>query len=543
MMRGLYFLALLVLALGGQSAQAAKPNVLFFVVDDLNTGVGAFGDDLADTPHIDGLLGNGTTFTNAHVIKSECSPSRATMFTGRLPDMNRVWDFEPRLRHFNPTLMTLPGLFREQGYRTVAFGKVFDSRSFKKKEKLDLCESSNSTICSWDKIASLEDMEKDARNVCGIKKLKYSWSKKQKKKNRGKLAIIVPDKKAKYTSDHCSATAAGQELRDLAVSGTPFFLAVGFSLPHMPWVYPRSYASMLNDISDKELVDRVAGDTNSSFFEEQTNTMSNSGSYEITRYSDHESVSTADRIRHYYRSVSYMDDQLGRVLDVLDETGLEDVKANTLIVFASDNGFHLGDHGIWGKKTLYDRATRVPLAIVPPSTLLETQPALRNGLGAEIPFPVQIDDVFPTVLELCGIENDDVDHDRSGVSLVPSMQNTTKAVRSAAVSQFWAHAGEGMNRKIMGYSLRTVHARYTRYMAFSKNIRSTAITTTLYDPSQGEGVPEFFDYAIDGSRELANRANESAFERSVELLQSEIMANGDRGWTSLHGAIPFDARS
>lgn len=522
------------------AATANKTNVLFFVIDDLNMGVGAFGDDLASTPRIDELVNSGAKYTNAHVIKSECAPSRTTMFTGRLPDMNRVWDFESNLRTYNPTMMTLPGLFRQAGYRTVALGKVYDPRAFKSKEKLDLCTDTNPTYCSWDKYVSLEIMEKDG-SACNISKVKYSWQKKQKKKNRGKAYMLIPNNKEKYTVDYCSATAAQNELRSFANSDTPFFLAVGFSLPHLPWIYPRSYSSFLEDISDDELVERASDGTNLTFFTDEANSFSDPGSYEITRYKNYASISSADRIRHYYRGVSFMDAQLGRVMDVLQEPALESLAANTLIVFVSDNGFHLGDHGIWGKKTLYDGATHVPMAIVPSANLMAASPKLRNAVGSTVSYPVQGDDIFPTLLELCNVD-DQSDQERSGVSLVPTLKSSSTSVRSAAVSQFWAHKkNNGLERTTMGYSLRTMYYRYTKYMAFKRNLQSKSQDETLYSVSDGKGFPEFYDYSTDGSEETVNRYTQSSLTSSIDKIYADFTANTDRAWSVLHGGVPLDA--
>ena len=387
----------------------AQPNVLFLAVDDMKDWVGCLGGypGTVHTPHIDRLAARGVLFSNAHCASPKCAPSRAALLTGLRPSTTGLYDNGHWLLPNMPDVVTLPQRFRQQGYRVVGAGKIFHHTA------------GNHPPNQWD------DFQKITfRNdpwFRGVKK-NYPWS--QHKPYPPEFpfsgvsglghendwgALPIP------AQDYDDARSADYAIRFLQKKhAKPFFLACGIFRPHLPWYVPREFFDLyplekirLPSIREDDLQD--------------VPTMGKQ--LALARQSDWKTIRQADRWRHavraYLASISYADQQLGRVLKVLEDSPHRE---NTIVVLWSDHGWHLGEKGHWHKSTLWEEATRVPLIVHVPN--------VSPGVCKR---PVSLLDLYPTLEELCGWKPLKT-HD--GVSLAPLVRNPQAAWERPAVIEF-----------------------------------------------------------------------------------------------------------
>ena len=421
------------------SGAAAKPNVLFIAVDDLRTSLGAYGDPLALTPNLDRLARESRRFERAYTMQAVCGPARTAILTGRLPDHNRSWHNRNLFRATNPDTVTLPQLFKKHGYHTQAMGKIFSGDE----RELDPASWSVSEILKQD-----------------------GW------KNYALPRSEAPGKQAPYEaadvpddgySDGKLAQLAVDTLGRLKQQTQPFFLAVGFFKPHLPFNAPKKYW----DLHDPKKFDlpgepeRVRGAPAPAY-----HTHRELGGYTGMPKDERLDAEQTRTLRHgYYACVSYVDAQIGQVLDALRRLELD---RNTIVVLWGDHGFALGDAGRWCKGTNWDLDTRVPLMIRTPGL---AQPG-RATSGI-----VEYVDVYPTLAELAGLPAPAY---LSGRSLVPLLQDAARPGRDFALSQFSRPFNAGPPES-MGYSIRTETQRYTRWVKWPS--RET-FAEELYDYTQ-----------------------------------------------------------
>ena len=421
------------------SGAAAKPNVLFIAVDDLRTSLGAYGDPLALTPNLDRLARESRRFERAYTMQAVCGPARTAILTGRLPDHNRSWHNRNLFRATNPDTVTLPQLFKKHGYHTQAMGKIFSGDE----RELDPASWSVSEILKQD-----------------------GW------KNYALPRSEAPGKQAPYEaadvpddgySDGKLAQLAVDTLGRLKQQTQPFFLAVGFFKPHLPFNAPKKYW----DLHDPKKFDlpgepeRVRGAPAPAY-----HTHRELGGYTGMPKDERLDAEQTRTLRHgYYACVSYVDALIGQVLDALRRLELD---RNTIVVLWGDHGFALGDAGRWCKGTNWDLDTRVPLMIRTPGL---AQPG-RATSGI-----VEYVDVYPTLAELAGLPAPAY---LSGRSLVPLLQDAARPGRDFALSQFSRPFNAGPPES-MGYSIRTETQRYTRWVKWPS--RET-FAEELYDYTQ-----------------------------------------------------------
>jgi iduronate 2-sulfatase len=440
------FLALLLLPLpaslqaADESRQlAAKPNVLFIAVDDLRTSLGCYGDPLAKSPNIDSLARSSRLFHGAYTHQAVCGPARTAMLTGRLPDNTRVWHNRNLFRNTLPDAVTLPQLFKNHGYQAISFGKIFSGDQ----RELDPPSWSAPEMLrgegpGWKNYASARDS--------GGKGAAYEFA-------------AVPDD---GYPDGRLAQLAVETLARLKQAEQPFFLAVGFFKPHLPFNAPKKYWDLYDPavFALPDAQTRVAGAPEIAY-----HTHRELGGYEDMPEDEHVSAEQARMLRHgYYACVSYVDAQLGKVLDSLHRLGLDQ---NTIVVLWGDHGWSLGEKDRWCKGTNFERDTRVPLMIRVPGLAKPGEPT--DAL-------LEYVDIYPTLAALAGLTPPD---DLDGQSLVPVLEDPAARGRDAALSQFtrpWKATGF----EVMGYSLRTPTQRYTRWVEW---------------PSRQTVAEEFYDYA------------------------------------------------
>ena len=421
------------------SGAAAKPNVLFIAVDDLRTSLGAYGDPLALTPNLDRLARESRLFERAYTMQAVCGPARTAILTGRLPDHNRTWHNRNLFRAANSDTVTLPQLFKQHGYHTQAMGKIFSGDE----REID--------PASW----SVPEILKQAgwtnyalpRSDASGKQSPYE-------------AADVPDDG--YT-DGKLANLAVETLGKLKTQAKPFFLAVGFFKPHLPFNAPKKYWD-LHDPKKFDLPGEPEGVREAPAAAYHTHR--ELGGYAGVAKDERLDAEQTRVLRHgYYACVSYVDAQIGRVLDALRRLELE---RNTIVVLWGDHGFALGDAGRWCKGTNWDLDTRVPLMIRTPGL---AQPG-RAASGI-----VEYVDVYPTLADLAGLPAPAY---LSGRSLVPLLKDAAGPGRDFALSQFSRPFNAGPP-ETMGYSIRTATQRYTRWVKWPS--RET-FAEELYDYTQ-----------------------------------------------------------
>lgn len=325
-------------------SDSGRFNVLLIVADDLNCDIGAYTDDGAQTPNLDRLATVSTVFENAHVQYPHCGPSRASFMTGLYPSQTKITRNNVFIRSAIPDVVTLGQRFRQQGYESIRIGKIFHYDN-----PGAIGTSGTDDNDSWDRTFNPYGRDKvEEFKINTLKPRKYG----------GVLSWLAADGLDEEQTDGIGATEAIDQLERLSLEDNNFFLAVGFFRPHTPFVAPKRYfdwyeqdSIQIPDLSEKSLQGIPTQAARS------LRTKQNAALVD---------AKTAREIKEaYYSTISFVDAQVGRVLDKLEATGLIE---NTIVVFISDHGYHLGEHGHWQKQTLFENATRIPLMISIPGS-------------------------------------------------------------------------------------------------------------------------------------------------------------------------------
>ena len=429
-----------------------KYNVLFIVVDDLRPLLGCYGHPEIHTPNIDALAARGTLFNRAYCQNPLCHPSRVSMLTGLRPETTKVLYNSTDFRKKLPDAVTLPQYFKASGYHTQSVGKIGHNTAAQDDA---YSWSTPSWIPPW---------------IPFNPELIPSWR-----------ALDVEDN---LLSDGRTAEQAIAVLEEL--QHTQFFLAVGFEKPHLPFYVPRKYY---------ELYTQQAFDLpTTSTLPTDAPAVANNNLAGLRIYKDipndgpFSDTKTLELIRAYAASTSYMDAQVGRVLQRLDTLGLSQ---NTVVVFVGDHGFHLGEHGTWRKNTLFEVALHSPMIISVPGQ----QPSRTDALA-------ELVDIYPTLCETCQLS---VPSELEGLSLIPVIEQPTRPWKAAAFSRL-SRGGTG------GRSMRTAQYRYTEWGGNARRGR------------------ELYDYDADPD-ETINIANLPENAELVAHLSEQMQA----GW---QGALP-----
>lgn len=450
-----------------------RPNILMIIVDDLKPAIGAFGDPHAVTPAMDNLAARGTVFLNNHCQQAVCGASRASALTGLRPDTVRVWDFKSRMRDHDPDIVTLPQFFKEAGYRTASIGKVFDPRCCDGRETNDAASWSRPhTTVATPHLAANHFGDPETGRILeeGAKRARENGIKGRNNIrdfiNYFPTTECLPDNVADtFYGDGLRTERALELLDELGSGGQPFFLAVGYKKPHLPFVAPKKYWD-LHDPEKLPLAGFQEMPDGAPAFHFQDSWELRSGYAPIP---DGRLPGEMQRrmVHGYYACVSYIDAQVGRLIKRLDESGLGD---NTLVILWGDHGWHLGDHGMWCKHTNYEQATRSPLVIVDPR-IVRPVGKVRKATGFL--------DFSPTLVELAGLP---VPEAFEGRSLVPFMKDPDAPFKPFAVSQF-ARSHGGPNN-LMGYAFRNKRYRLITWLELDFKAGKRAgqlVATELYD--------------------------------------------------------------
>jgi uncharacterized sulfatase len=410
----------LALFLGAYHAHAAsdRTNVLFIISDDLtSTVLGCYGHPTVQTPNIDRLASRGLLFERAYCQMPYCGPSRASLLTGMLVDETTVYNNKDHFRKTHPDITTLPEAFRDAGYFTARVGKVFHYGV-----PGDIGTSGLDDPQSWDEVVNPIGRDKTEEDkIFSLIPGQFG----------GTLSWLAAEGTDEQQTDGIGAIEAIKLLE--AHQDEAFFLAVGFYRPHTPFVAPKQYFDLYD-------VDAIP-------VPPEQQPREPAAAWGKVKPANDKMTDTQRReaIRAYYASVTFLDAQVGRVIDALDRLGLAD---NTVIVLTSDHGYHLGEHGLWQKRSLFEESAAVPLIIAAPGM---TDPGRRTTQLAELV------DCYPTLADLCGLPKPD---HTSGVSLAPLLKDPAAPTKPAALTMETRRA-KGKNFK--GYTIRTDRYRYTEW--------------------------------------------------------------------------------
>ncbi len=443
------------------SAHAEKPNVLFLIADDLNTALSGFGHTQCKTPNLDRLAERGVKFENMHCQYPVCGASRASIMSGLYPYSNMTLGNRGTLRASMPDVVTLSQTFRNNGYFAGRVSKIYHMRI-----PFEIIEgtSERDDPLSWDDAINIKAPEQNAPGEL------TNWSPKDKE-SQNFTGVVASG----GDSEHADGMAADRAIEMLdRVKDKPFFMAVGFVRPHVPLVAPKKYFDLYdreameapvvpeNDLDDVPAIIR--------------NYKRNSTTYGVT------SESHKGLLQAYYARVSYMDAQVGRVLDALEEKGLAE---NTIVVFTSDHGYLLGHHHKYQKQHLFEEATRVPFII--------SVPWLKDQHGRGTTEITELVDLYPTLADLAGLPAPDT---LQGTSLKPLLVDPQ--------SPSWTKKQAFTISRSGGESIRTAEWRFTQW-------------------GFGDAGTELYDLKKDPG-EFTNQAENPEYASVMKKLRAQLNA-------------------
>lgn len=537
-------LVVLALALGCKEKKVSiksttqKPNILFIAIDDLRPEIGSYGSNIAVTPNLDKLASQGLQFDRAYCQQAICSPSRASLMTGARPETINVIENFTYFRDANPDIITLAQHFKNNGYEATHTGKIYHKPGF---ADADL---------SWSRRPAYDKMTIQPSNTPGG----YALPENQAlfKKNQADMiakygpnaprnglgkgpAYEKADVPDTFYEDGYNAELAIITMKDMIEKNPdkPFFLGMGMKKPHLDWLAPKKYWELYNR-DDIKLSTQTEAPKNGA-------TMGVHPSFELrARYGIPKKGKIDDELaktlKHaYLASVSYIDAQIGKMIDALEKEGLRD---NTIIMVWSDHGWHLGEMGIWGKATNYEVSARVPLMIwtseMPESNRGKTSKAL-----------VELVDMYPTLSELAGLE---LPEHLEGQSFAPLLEDPNKEWKQAAFTQFptpalreWAAnpLSKGMRETYFGPLIEEVEGKIIDQQKekwdrelFENYLMGYAMRTDHYrfmvwrdyrDPQAKPVFFELYDHQNDPT-ETKNIA-----EENPELVL-KLLAQFNKGW-------------
>ncbi len=446
-LRGVTGLALaLVGSLTGVGAapagDASRPkNVLFIVADDLRPELGAYGVQGVVAPHLDALAARGVVFERAYCQQAVCNPSRSSALTGLRPDRLRVWDLAARFRETTPGVVTIPEHFKKHGYFTQGIGKIFHNETRAIPGRVSMTDPESWSVPPVH--ATGAHWEDDPTNPAA---------------KGGVLQVLDVADEAYF--DGQIAREAMAALDQLSGRPEPFFLAVGFWKPHLPFNAPKKYWDLYRreQFAAPDLPGFPAGAP-----EIARHNWSELRSYGgVPKQGGLAAGQTAELWHGYYAAISFLDAQVGKVLTRLRELGLED---DTIVVFWGDHGFHLGEHELWAKTSNYELDARVPLIVAAPGVARS---------GGRTKAVVELVDLFPTLTDLAGLP---AVTQLDGISLKPQLADPSVPGKEFALTQH-PHPFYGARWTSMAYALRTDRHRYIEWR---DRATGTIVARELYD--------------------------------------------------------------
>ncbi|NNE92097.1 MAG: sulfatase [Verrucomicrobiales bacterium] len=406
-------LSLACLMVSFSATAAEKPNVLFIAIDDLNTRLNCYGFDHIHSPEIDALAKRGVRFHRAYCQYPSCGPSRASVMTGLRPKSNGVLHNRFHFRDFVPDAVTLPQLFKQNGYHVARVGKIYHQAN-----PTDIGTSGPDDPASWHEVVNPRGRDKGEENLLTV----YT------------PFLPLPDQMCFLKADGEDAEQTDGKVVDETIRlleenrDRPFFIAAGLYRPHIPYIAPKKYFE-LYDLEKTSLPEIPNG---------YRDRVPEAALASTPRWPNFDTTPQQARecILAYDACVSFVDAQIGRLIDGLDRLGLAE---NTVIVLWGDHGYHLGEHGLWRKNSLFEESMRAPLIVVAPGVA---------KAGGVCKTPVEFVDIYPTIADLAGL-NSAAPKNLEGVSLRPVLENPKAEWNRPAFSE--VHF-----REVSGRAVRTV---------------------------------------------------------------------------------------
>ena len=457
-------------------AKAPRKNILFLVSDDLNNRLACYGDAQVRTPNLDKLAARGTLFERAYCSYPLCGPSRNSLFTGLYPNSTGVFVNGQIFRQTIPNHVSMPQLFRQNGYLAARVGKIYHFNVPK-----SIGTDGHDDPASWEIEANPAGVDRTIEEPDIFSLVPGQFG--------GTLSWYASPREDRLHTDGLNASDAEWILERCARDRSrPFFLALGFFRPHTPYVSPKPYFDKYPE-AEMPLVQNVKEDQ-----ADIPRPALGSAKKEQEQLTD---PLRRQAVQAYFASISFMDAQLGRVVDTLDRLKLAE---DTIIVFTSDHGYHLGEHGLWQKMSLFEESARIPLIVVAPGAVK----------GTRVATPVSHVDLLPTLAELCGVKPSSM---VQGQSLVPMLKDASAKGRGWALTQVMrgsnglgkvaprSDAGSD-GKRFFGYSLRTERWRYTEW-------------------DEGRSGRELYDHTVD-PKELTNLSGDAAQAGTLDDLAKQL---------------------
>jgi uncharacterized sulfatase len=463
-------LLLALLTLAASAFAAPKPNVLFIAVDDMNCDLGCYGNAQVQSPNIDRLAKMGVQFQHAYCQFPLCSPSRTSLMTGLRPDTTQVFDLKKHFREVMPDVVTIPQMFMKAGYFAGRVGKIYHYGN-----PGDIGTAGLDDPASWNVAINPAGRDKTALEPDIIN---YT-----PKRGLGSAMSFLADKQGR-DEEHTDGKVATEAIKMLEEhKDKPFFIACGFYKPHTPYVSPAKYFDLYP--LDKVQVPDAKPEADvpkAALLSTQPWPW-----FGVTQPQAREVK------QGYYAAISFVDAQIGRVLATLDRLKLWD---NTIVVFWSDHGYHLGEHGLWMKQSLFENSARVPLVVVAPGAKGNGKPSART---------VEFVDLYPTLAELTGLTPP---ANLAGKSIAPLLADPQAKWDKPAFTQVWRGG-------FPGHSVRTDRFRYTEWEGGKQGV-------------------QLYDYTTDPS-EQHNLASDPAHAKTVEMLKALVQQNWAHEFTPKKG--------
>jgi len=519
-MKKFFFLGFLVIFISCD--KVPHPNILFISIDDLRPELGCYGNDFIKTPNLDDFASDGVLFNSAYCQSAVCAPSRASLMLGLRPDSTHVWHLGDKFREINPDAVTMPQYFHKYGYYTVNIGKIFhnympdsiswdepDLRPYPYAEPEHLLRDGE-TFYVNEESQIIQRTRRDS--ILAIRKVTYAdgW-------NCGPVVEIGIGEDKDYI-DGAQTDLAIETLKRIKDHDKPFFLAMGYYRPHLPFAAPKKYWDMYDR-------DKVPMPNNPSRPEGSPSFSMNS-MYELRAYGGTSKKAhpvdgtigedTTRLLKHgYLASVSYVDACVGKLFEAMREMGIYD---ETIIVIWGDHGWKLGDLGSWGKMTNYEIDTRVPLIVKAPNTKMANLSPLAKGdtggyvMAGEVDGLVELLDIFPSLCELAGVPVEDY---LQGKSFVPLLESPDQEWKEAVFSQFHrrpkvAHDGG----RYMGYSVRTKDFHYIQWHTWDNRLKVAGDSVSA----------ELYDHRVDPN-ETRNRVGDGGYINVIPILSDYLHNN------------------
>ncbi|MEO0338473.1 MAG: sulfatase [Bacteroidota bacterium] len=472
-----------------ESEQAAPYNVLFIAIDDLRPELNCYGAEHIHSPNIDRLAASGVRFTNAHVQQAICMASRASILSGLRPERYGIYTGEP-IEDLIPDITTLNECFQEQGYTIASAGKIYH---YKDDTKQQFGEGLMLPEPTWTNRGYVT--EKAIAKIALNPEFK-----------RGP-AYENADTHDTLYRDGINTLNAVRKLNELKAEERPFFLAVGLYKPHLPFAAPKKYWDMYPESSiTLPAIRKMPENAN-------LHTMRIKG--ELTNYqgipasyAEIDDSTTLTLRRAYYACVSYVDAQVGLLLDQLEILGLAE---NTVVVLWGDHGFKLGDYGNWCKWSNMDVDTHIPLIFSVPG-------GNQDAIATQ---PVEALDIYPTLVELCGLKAPD---HLEGKSLVPLLNNPGfESDDEDYAYSIWPNNRQNYDKTVMGYSIKDQRYNYVEWVQLNnREVFERELYDHQIDPNETRNMvdDEQYEAVISKlSRKLKERKNTTDHDHGFKALR------------------------